>query len=267
MALNYVTLTVTEQDAGQDAGTGTVTITPTSAVTAAGVTVVSQVPVTRQLSAGSASVQLVATDNAGTSPAAGFWAYSILLPGWTAPVTYLVDFVNGATQRLDNLTPVIAKTTYGPAATGGVTSFNSRTGAVVPQSGDYTAAQVGALAAKAGSTSVPAADLSPQVVALTDAATITVNAAAGNHFWVTLGGNRTMAAPTNAADGQVISFELIQDATGSRTLTWTAGAGGYAFGSGTAPTLSTAAGATDQAAFRYSSRKGAWLYLGTTGGF
>lgn len=113
----------------------------------------------------------------------------------------------------------------------------------------------------------PVTELSPVVTALTDAATIAVNAALGNDFYVTLGGNRTMGAPSSPSDGQKITFEIIQDGTGSRTLTWTGGAGGYAFGSGSAPTLSTAAGATDQAAFRYSARKNAWLYLGTTGGF
>lgn len=118
----------------------------------------------------------------------------------------------------------------------------------------------------AGAAAFPA-EVSPKVTQLTDAATIAVNAALGNDFYVTLGGNRTVGAPTNPTDGQTIRFEVIQDGTGSRTLTWASGAGGYAFGSGTAPTLSTAAGATDLAAFRYSSRKNAWLYLGTTGGF
>jgi hypothetical protein len=109
--------------------------------------------------------------------------------------------------------------------------------------------------------------LAPDVVALADASTITVNAAQGNDFYVTLGGNRTMAAPSSPQDGQKITFELIQDGTGSRTLTWASGTGGYSFGSGSAPVLSTTAGATDQAGFRYSGRKQRWLYLGSTGGF
>jgi hypothetical protein len=53
---------------------------------------------------------------------------------------------------------------------------------------------------------------------LVDAATIVTDASTGNHFRVTLGGSRTLANPTNPADGQHILFEIIQDATGSRTL-------------------------------------------------
>lgn len=268
MTLNYVTLTFQVADAGQDAEAGQVTIMPTSVVTAAGQTVVSQDPVTRQLSGGSASVQLLASDNAGTSPAAGFWAYSIRLPGAPAPGLYLVNFANGASQRFDSLTPAVAQTTYGPAAaTGAVSSVFGRTGTVAAQSGDYTAAQVGALA---GSGGVPAAELSPKVVALTDAATIAVNAALGNEMRVTLGGNRTMGVPSNPADGQLINFELVQDAAGSRTVTWPTGsAGAYDFGSGSAPVLSTAAHAMDFAAFRYSAAAlagaGAWCCLNGAG--
>jgi hypothetical protein len=109
--------------------------------------------------------------------------------------------------------------------------------------------------------------LAPKVVVLSDAATIAVNAKLGNDFRVTIAGNRTAGAPANPADGEKITFEVIQDSTGSRTLTWTSGAGGYSFGSGSAPTLSTAAGAADQVAFRYSATKLAWCYLGSTGGF
>lgn len=260
MTLNYVALTVTEQDAGQDAGTGAVLVAPTGAVTAAGVTVVSTAPVSRSLASGTVTISLVATDNAGTTPAAGFWAYEITLPGGT-PQTYLVDYANGASQRLDNLVPAVAKTTYGPAATSGVTSFNGRAGAVAPQAGDYSADYL------AGAGGVPSAKLAPKVTVLTDAATIAVDASLGNDFRVTLGGNRTMGAPSNPADGQAVTFEVVQDATGSRTLAWASGAGGYSFGSGSAPTLSTAAGKTDLAAFRYSASKGAWLYLGSSGGF
>lgn len=119
MSLNYVQLLITQQDAGQDAGSGAVTITPTSKVTAAGVTVVSQAPLVRQLSSGTLTVQLVASDNSGTSPASGFWAYNVQLPNETVPTPYLVNFSGGASQRLDSLAPVVASTTYGPAAGSG----------------------------------------------------------------------------------------------------------------------------------------------------
>lgn len=58
------------------------------------------------------------------------------------------------------------------------------------------------------------------VVALTDGATINTDASLGNIFTVTLGGNRTLANPTNAVDGQKITFRIRQDGTGSRTLAY-----------------------------------------------
>lgn len=53
---------------------------------------------------------------------------------------------------------------------------------------------------------------------LVDAATIATDASVNDNFRVTLGGNRTLGNPTNAFDGQILTWELIQDATGSRTL-------------------------------------------------
>ena len=116
MPLNTVNLTFTEQDSGGGATTGSVVISPSSVVTAAGVTVVGQTPVVRQFSGGTVTVTLVACDNTGTVPAAGFWAYNIQLPGWAVPQLYLVNFANGANQQFFNLTPVVAQTTFGPAA-------------------------------------------------------------------------------------------------------------------------------------------------------
>lgn len=123
----------------------------------------------------------------------------------------------------------------------------------------------------AGSGGVPSAAIAPQVVALTDGASISVNAALGNDFSVTIAGNRTMAAPSNPVNGECITFVVAQDSTGSRTLTWTSGAGGYSFGAGSAPTLSTAAHAVDLVAFRYAASAGggagAWCSLGSALGY
>lgn len=81
------------------------------------------------------------------------------------------------------------------------------------------------------------------IATLTDGATITPDFNAGNNFTVTLGGNRTLANPTNLAAGQSGSIFIVQDGTGSRTLAW----GSYwDFTTGTAPTLTTTAGAIDR---------------------
>jgi len=84
------------------------------------------------------------------------------------------------------------------------------------------------------------------ITTLTDAATITPDLDNSDIFTVTLGGNRTMANPSNITAGQTGSIFIAQDGTGSRTLTW----GSYwEFSTGTAPTLSTTASAVDRVDF------------------
>jgi hypothetical protein len=78
---------------------------------------------------------------------------------------------------------------------------------------------------------------------LTDGATITPDFDANQNFTVTLGGNRTLANPTNVDAGQTGSIFVVQDATGGRTLSFGAN---WKFAGGTAPTLSTGANAVDR---------------------
>jgi len=88
-----------------------------------------------------------------------------------------------------------------------------------------------------------AATAASNPTSLDDSSTITTDASLGNHFRVTLAGNRTLANPTNARDGQRILFELTQDSVGSRTLTL---GNKFTFGSDiTELTLSTAPGKKD----------------------
>jgi len=84
---------------------------------------------------------------------------------------------------------------------------------------------------------------------LTDGATVTWNASTQQVCKLTLGGNRTLSAPTNGATGQFISIAVIQDATGSRTLTWNSA---YEFTGDTAPTLTTTVSKADVFVFRYN---------------
>ena len=81
------------------------------------------------------------------------------------------------------------------------------------------------------------------VVSLTDATSITPDFDVGQNFALTLGGNRTLAPPTNLDAGQVGSIFITQDGTGSRTLAF---ASVWKFPGATAPTLSTTAGAVDR---------------------
>ena len=92
---------------------------------------------------------------------------------------------------------------------------------------------------------------------LTDQATVAWDASTQDVCKLTLGGNRTLAAPTNNTTGQFISILVIQDGTGSRTLTWNAV---FEFAADTAPTLTTTASKGDVFVFRYNGSK--WLEIG-----
>ena len=94
---------------------------------------------------------------------------------------------------------------------------------------------------------------------LTDQATIAWDVIASPVAKVTLGANRTLAAPsgTSPAAGQFIALTVIQDGTGSRTLTWNAT---YEFTEDTAPTLTTTANKGDLFIFKYNGSK--WLEVG-----
>ena len=85
--------------------------------------------------------------------------------------------------------------------------------------------------------------LAPTITTLTDGATITPDFSTSCNFTVTLGGNRALDNPSNPVAGQSGSIFIVQDATGSRTLSW----GTYwDFPAGVAPTLSTGANAVDR---------------------
>ena len=92
---------------------------------------------------------------------------------------------------------------------------------------------------------------------LTDQATVTWDASTQDVCKLTLGGNRTLAAASNGTTGQFISILVIQDGTGSRTLTWNAV---FEFAADTAPTLTTTASKGDVFVFRYNGSK--WLEVG-----
>jgi hypothetical protein len=104
--------------------------------------------------------------------------------------------------------------------------------------------------------SFTSAALNPEAT-LTDGATVTWNALTQPVAKVTLAGNRTMAAPSGGVTGQFIALLVIQDGTGSRSLTWNAV---YEFKDDTAPTLTTTANKGDNFTFRYNGAK--WLEVG-----
>jgi hypothetical protein len=109
--------------------------------------------------------------------------------------------------------------------------------------------------------------LAPAVAALTFGTTISVNAALGNVFAVTLTASTgTIANPSSPVDGQVIRFRITQDGTGNRTVAWgTAYDWGSAGGAANAPPVLTAvAGKTDILGFEYVAALSKWCYLAAT---
>src|SRR5210317_1321701 len=82
---------------------------------------------------------------------------------------------------------------------------------------------------------------------LTDGATIDWNLSTEQVAKVTLAGNRTLNAPSNQQAGAFYSLAIIQDGTGSRTLTFNSA---YKFTGATAPTLTTTASAKDIIIFK-----------------
>jgi len=92
-------------------------------------------------------------------------------------------------------------------------------------------------------------------VAVTYAATTTINCQLSNSFRVVLTGNVTFVF-SNPQDGQSINVRIIQDATGSRIVTWPAS---FRWQGGSVPVLSTAANAADFLAAEYDATDATWV--------
>ena len=156
---------------------------------------------------------------------------------------------------------------------GGVTKVNGKTpvsGAVTLAASDIAGVALLSGAAFTGAVST-AGTLTASlaivggVSTLADGANIAVNVSLGNHFRVTLGGNRTLSNPSNPTDAQKIIVEVIQDATGSRTLAFGTA---YSFGSGLpSPTLTTTANKRDFLGFVYNASTGLWYFIAFVNGF
>ncbi len=91
-------------------------------------------------------------------------------------------------------------------------------------------------------------------VALTVAATTTMDVALSNAFTATLTTNITTFTINNAVEGQAVSVLFKQDGTGNRTIAWPAT---FRWAGGSAPTLSTAANARDLLSAQFID--GVWI--------
>lgn len=154
----------------------------------------------------------------------------------------------------------------GPSAVAGGNGLAADSGHVHPTTGLALLAgaaftgNVSTTGTLAGSKSITAG-----VVALTDGTTISVDTSQGSHFRVVIAGNRTLANPTNPTDGQKVTFEIIQDATGSRTLSYGTA---YAFSTDIPqPTLTTTPNKRDILGFVYNASTSLWYLLAVVHGF
>lgn len=120
------------------------------------------------------------------------------------------------------------KTYVNYVATGGVTSFNTRTGAVVPAANDYTAELIGA----------------SSLFTITYASSFALNGNNGHLQKVVMGGSTSFTLSNIIASPIPYVFEVYQDATGSRVLTWGTTVK-VAYGGAGTPLQSTAANAID----------------------
>lgn len=116
-----------------------------------------------------------------------------------------------------------------------------------------TAAQVRAGTSSATAVSPLALAAAAAFQTLTWNATQTWDTALGFNARVVLAGTTTFSAPTNLQDGLTYTLFIIQDATGSRTVTWNSV---FDWGLAGTPVLSTGANKVDMASGIYSSASG-----------
>jgi len=177
--------------------------------------------------------QLLQTDAAGTGVE---WTSNVDIPG-TLDVT-------GATTLDGALTVAGTATFNGSIVLEGTTADDYELTLACEPTADRTVTLPDGTTTLAGLSLAQSftAQQRGAISALTDGATITPDFSLANNFSVTLGGNRTLANPTNLTAGASGAIFISQDGTGSRTLAF----GSYwSFSGGTAPTLTTTASAID----------------------
>ena len=144
-----------------------------------------------------------------------------------------------------NLIPVSsADARYVPISTSSTISSNKTFSKTVTFTSTTTHSGTAVFNAQISATSSAtfAGAVGTPIVSLSAATSVALDLSSGNDFGITLGDATTLLNPTNAKIGQTGTIAVKQDGTGSRTLSY---GDAYNFASGTAPTLSTAAAATD----------------------
>lgn len=271
----FVTITELAEDGSQATVNGTAVFSPNQSVYySAEPLLIADVPITAQIINGQlktlqgAPLQLLATDNTGLTflSLTGYleWSVQLTLGGVEQePWTFFLPSTPSSRDLFS-----LANTAAG--GSGGVSSWNSRTGAVIPQSGDYTVSQVTGAAPLAsptftGTVTVPATvnatDAAQKayvdsVAAGLDAKPSVKVIATGN---ITLSGTQTIDGVAVAAGDRVLAAG---QSTSSQNGLWT-----VASGSWTRP-ADFASGSTQLGAFVFveggtANASSGWVLTGT----
>lgn len=192
--------------------------------------------------------------------------------GLAAATYYVSADVTGAPIRNDGPVDALYSVVWTGAAFGAIT----RLAAIVWGAADQVAAQDNtamgatyetldaALEAIAAAAQAGAKPYVPEIKDVTYGASITADFSDADVIRITLAGNPTITL-TGAADGQKCVLELKQDATGSRTVTWSAN---VRYGTDLPTiTLSTAGGALDRVGLIYNASAAKYDVVALSRGF
>ncbi len=106
----------------------------------------------------------------------------------------------------------------------------------------------------------------PTVVALTDGATPALDASLGTIFTLVAAGNRTIAVPSNATNGQKIIIRHLASG-GAQTLALNTGAGGFRFGTDITALTATTSAKTDYIGCIYNGTDSFWDVVAYSKGY
>lgn len=162
------------------------------------------------------------------------------LPLTTPKITTSINDANGNE---------VIKTPATSSAVNEITVTNAATGNAVQLSATGDDTNIDLTLAGKGTGKVKINARYGDITADSDGATITFNMATTNLHTVTLGGNRTLAL-SNVSVGQTFMLRLVQDGTGSRTVTWFST---IKWAGGSAPTLTTTPSKADVFGFLCTS--------------
>lgn len=231
MAAELVTITWTEQDIGQAGLNGSVKIVLSGEVFLGPVSY-EPLPKIYQIlnSAGQTTPPILANDTPGLQPNNSYYTISVLIPG-LPPRTFsaFVNFANGPTQTLTSLTPIVPAANYG---------------AYMPLTGASFTGGVG-----------------PAVKTLSDAATVTIDAALVNEVTIPLTQNTLLVTPLNPKPAQKLVVKTVMGSPGSFVLSYSAAFAFLSNPGAPVPVLGTAPGSRNYLLFDYDAGLAQWVLL------